>query len=368
MTNSGAMPVRRHRLRGAVMSIAASAVFVATLVFVLQNEPLSAPYGRYLLMSAVFACSIGIPAWIVMPRFAPRVWGLPAPWRWSALMVAILAITVGGCLVGCALIAWWQMIPTGSFWGFYWSCLRLALLLSLVSGIGSCLYESMRQRLETTTLELRTKELDRQRALNAATTARLASLESKIHPHFLFNALNSISSLIPDDPRRAERLVERMAALLRFSLDSRQIGLVPLDQEMKIVRDYLEIEKVRFAERLRFAIDQSDSARTSSVPPLSIQTLVENAVKHAVAPRPEGGEIRVTLRGSEGAIEVKVADDGPGFTPESIPAGHGLDNLNARLEALFGGGHEVEIQSGPGGWTIVGFRAPQPTPAATAKV
>jgi LytS/YehU family sensor histidine kinase len=196
-------------------------------------------------------------------------------------------------------------------------------------------YESMKAQLQQTNLDLRTKELERERALKLATEARLSSLESRIHPHFLFNTLNSISSLIQEDPQRAERLIERIAALLRFSLDSGQAGLVPLHQEMKIVRDYLEIERARFGDRLRFEVDVPAELDHLEVPPLSIQTLVENSVKFAVAPRREGGAIRISAAKTASRIELNVWDDGPGFTIDSVIAGHGLDNLQARLLTLF---------------------------------
>ncbi len=188
------------------------------------------------------------------------------------------------------------------------------------------------------------KELERERALKLATEAQLASLESRIHPHFLFNTLNSISSLIPDDPARAERLVEQMAALLRFSLDANQSGLVPLSAELKIVADYLEIERARFGDRLRYQIDVPADLNDSRIPPLSLQTLVENSVKYAIAPDRTGGEIRITAARSGGAFRVEVSDPGPAFQLESAPPGHGLDNLKDRLLAVFGGQAALVLQ------------------------
>src|SRR5437764_15089871 len=102
---------------------------------------------------------------------------------------------------------------------------------------------------------MRTRQLEEASARKLATEARLSSLESRIHPHFLFNTLNSISSLIREDPVRAERTVERLAALLRYSLDVNARGLAPLRHELKIVRDYLEIEHTRFGERLRYSVE-----------------------------------------------------------------------------------------------------------------
>jgi LytS/YehU family sensor histidine kinase len=222
------------------------------------------------------------------------------------------------------------------YWPQFLGSLKLAALLTIGSGLAIGIYATLRERLEETTLELRTKELERERALKLATEAQLASLESRIHPHFLFNTLNSISSLIPEDPARAERLVEQMAALLRFSLDANQSGLVPLASELKIVADYLEIERARFGDRLRYRIDVPADLSESRIPPLSLQTLVENSVKYAIAPERAGGEIRITGARVNGVCRVEVSDSGPAFQLESAPAGHGLDNLKGRLSTLFG--------------------------------
>ena len=183
--------------------------------------------------------------------------------------------------------------------------------------------------------ELANKDLEKERALKLAALAQISSLESRIHPHFLFNTLNSISALIPEDPRRAERLIERVSALLRFSLDSADKGLVPLEQEMKIVKDYLEIEKTRFESRLSFRIEAAGNCLACMVPPLSVQTLVENSVKHAVAPSRAGGSIDVRASLDRGRLRVEVSDSGPGFTADAIAAGHGLDMLRSRLAAQF---------------------------------
>ena len=118
-------------------------------------------------------------------------------------------------------------------------------------GSAITIYETLSHRLQAATLELRTRELAEERHRKLASEARLSSLESRIHPHFLFNTLNSISALIREDPAQAERTVERLAALLRYSLDSNARRLVSLRQEMRVVQDYLEIQKTRFGDRLQ---------------------------------------------------------------------------------------------------------------------
>ncbi|RPI64663.1 MAG: hypothetical protein EHM50_00320 [Lysobacterales bacterium] len=215
----------------------------------------------------------------------------------------------------------------------------------------------LQDRLNSTETKLRTQKSEYEQALKLASEARLAALEARIHPHFLFNALNTVSSLIPTAPAHAEGLIQRLSALLRSSLDAHQQGLVALHREIKIARDYLEIEQARFGSRLRFAIEMNGDLADKQIPPLTVQTLVENCVKHAVAPARNGAEIRVRAVADGDGVRVEVADTGPGFSPADLPAGHGLDTLRKRLTLLFGDEDPLRIAR-RGGWTTVAFRAP----------
>jgi len=177
----------------------------------------------------------------------------------------------------------------------------------------------------------------------------LASLSSRVQPHFLFNTLNSIAALIRENPEQAEQTVERLASLLRSSLDQTQI--VPLEQEIKLVRDYLEIQKTRLGERLTFEIAVEPGIQ-AGVPPFSVQTLVENSVKH-VAGRRQGGvdlHIRASRFGDD--VIILVADNGPGFDADSMKSGHGLDNLQARLRAVYGDRAGLEFLREPSQMTV----------------
>jgi len=271
----------------------------------------------------------------------PQLWGAVQKWkpwlRWPLRVAAIFGNTVVGSLIACLILTAFQWMPRELFWPEFWGSLKIATFISILAGVGIGIYETFQWRLEESSLQLRTKQLEHERALKLATAAQLASLESRIHPHFLFNTLNSISSLIPEDPKRAERLVEQMAALLRFSLDANQAGLVPLASEMKVVADYLEIERARFGDRLRYQIDIAGDMDAARVPALAVQTLVENSVKYAIAPNRAGGDIRIAGSRENGCLRMEVTDQGPRFTLESAPAGHGLDNLKDRLVSLYGG-------------------------------
>ena len=247
-----------------------------------------------------------------------------------------VALRLAGSAVSIAL----GLIPQGYFWISFWGRIQFAAVLALSMGIGALSYGVLRNQLEATTLE-------QARAQKLAAEAQLASLESHVRPHFLFNTLNTISSLIPEDPERAETLVGKLAALLRLSLDSNQARLGSLERELKIIGDYLEIERARYGERLRVRIDVPTDLRPVQVPALSLQTLVENSVKHAVGSRFEGAEIRIAAFERDGSVFVEVSDDGPGFTRQAVLPGHGLDNLQQRLATLFGPGAKLEIRGGP---------------------
>jgi len=329
-------PAYARPILNAVIVNTAIALVPPILLFTMDSNTTWPALLEDFRFSWIYANCIGGIAFFLMPKVWMGTCGLPQWFRWSTRVVGMFASCVAGSLLaGLIFVAlrWNQM---NLYWPHFLGSLKLAALLTIVAGLAIGIYSTLRERLEQTTLQLRTKELERERALKLATEAQLASLESRIHPHFLFNTLNSISSLIPEDPARAERLVEQMAALLRFSLDANQSGLVPLASELKIVADYLDIERARFGDRLRYQIDVPADLNESRIPPLSLQTLVENSVKHAIATDRAGGEIRITGAGADGVCRVAVSDSGPAFQLESAPSGHGLDNLKDRLSALFG--------------------------------
>lgn len=259
--------------------------------------------------------------------------------RQSILPFAILGIVIVvplGCLAAQGVLVSLHLALAANFWPEYLHTLKVATPLALVFGLGAFVYSSLTTRLERAELQLREKELAEERTRKLAAEARLRSLESWIHPHFLFNTLNSISALIVSDPTRAEQIVGRLASLLRSSLDTSNHSLIPLLQELALVESYLDIERVRLGDRLRVRIDVPKSLENTSVPPMSVQSLAENAVKHGINPRPAGGEVLVTARESNGVVSIAVRNSGSGFDLAAVPAGHGLDKLVQRLDTLFG--------------------------------
>jgi sensor histidine kinase YesM len=278
--------------------------------------------------------------------------------QWVVFVVVMVAISGAGSVVGSAVAVAFNLYPGAEFGDVIQGSFKMCVLVSLVFGVNEVAFDRLRTKLEDTELKLKSQEVERERTLKLASEARLGALESRLHPHFLFNALNSVSSLIQSDPKRAERLVERIAALLRFSLESHKGGLVDLEQELRIVRGYLEIEQARLGQRLRYDVLTEGNLEGLRLPPLSIQTLVENSIKFAIAPSLEGGEIHVrAVRNPAGELLVDVSDTGPGFDLRTVPAGHGLDNLQNRLGVLFGERSELSVIR-KNGRTIVRMKVP----------
>jgi len=339
-----------------VGAVSLSAAGILTALFALAGHS----HVSITLQSAlVHAAGMTTLVSLTLPRLRAGVEGRPVAMRWAVKIVVLVALALVGTALACGVITPLGLRPTEPFWTCYRHDLSICVLITLTLGISMGLYDTQRQRLDAVTAALRDRELEHERARKMALEARLSSLEARLQPHFMFNTLNAISALIQENPDEAERTVERLAALLRFSLDATERGLVPLEHELKIVTDYLEIERTRFGERLTYAVDVDPDAAGVEVPPLVIQTLVENSIKHAIAGRPAGGRVRVAASTLADHVRLSVWDDGAGFTAEAMRAGHGLDNLRARLAARFGGDARLEIARRDGG-TLVTVSLPRP--------
>ncbi|PYM17301.1 MAG: hypothetical protein DMD81_09595 [Candidatus Rokuibacteriota bacterium] len=349
-------------VRTAVVSLAA-ALIVASVFVAIAPVPFLGVLGRAFVHSFV----LGTLAAVTLPQIGRRLRGRGVAAWWALLIVVLLALAGIGTGIASTIIVVLGLDPGRSLWTSVASGFRVNAILVGTIGIGMMLYEMQRSKLAAVTLELRTNELERERAMSMALEARLASLESRLHPHFLFNTLNAISALIHDDPDLAERTVERLAALLRFSLDATKRGAVPLAEELRIVRDYLEIEKARLGDRLSYRIDVGPDVTACDVPPLALQTLVENSVKHAIAPRPAGGQIRIEAAAHDDRIVVDVWDDGPGFSATAMVPGHGLENLQSRLLGRFGDAAKLGVGRRDGG-SVVTLSLPRTSSARPVSV
>jgi two-component system LytT family sensor kinase len=180
--------------------------------------------------------------------------------------------------------------------------------------------------------------------------AELRALQSQIHPHFLFNALNTLYGIIPREAKGARETVLNLADILRYFLETGKTFL-PLEQELHIIKAYLEVEKLRLGAKLRIEIDVDQEALRVLIPILSIEPLVENAVKHAIAPKIEGGMVRLCARLEQSALHVTVSDTGAGFSG-GAKSGVGLENVTRRLQLCYGADSRIHIESGAQGSTV----------------
>ena len=310
---------------------------------------------RAIGVSLVYSNCVGTLLAVAMPRVAARCFDRGSRIRWSILFAAICIVALAGTFVANVILFVVGYIPPGRFWDRMTGSISTSLTISLVFGGAVTAYETLRRRFEDATVALRTKERDEAEALRLAAEAQLASLESRVQPHFLFNTLNSIAALIHDDPQGAEKMTGQLASLLRSSLDH-QAPLVSVDDEVRIVRDYLEIERVRFGHRLRYDVHVDDGARHARVPRLALQTLVENSVKYAVSPNRGGAVIAVRVTVDADRVRVEVEDDGPGFDAAAAD-GHGLALVRSRLAMTFGDRAALHVDRKEGR-TIVWFDVP----------
>jgi two-component system LytT family sensor kinase len=190
--------------------------------------------------------------------------------------------------------------------------------------------------------------LDARAERQLASQAEVRALRAQINPHFLFNSLNSLADMVKDSSR-TEETVLNLARVFRYALESTRNASVPLDEELRFVASYLNIEQVRFEDRLRFNIDCSHALRGKCVPPMLIQPLVENAINHGLAPKVEGGFINIVVRQVDAsALRITVEDTGVGFDPAKAGGGVGVENVRRRVQAMPEGRFEIVSRPGEG--------------------
>ncbi|HLW75497.1 MAG TPA: histidine kinase, partial [Bryobacteraceae bacterium] len=192
--------------------------------------------------------------------------------------------------------------------------------------------------------------------------ARLAALSRQINPHFLFNTLNSVASLIRSNPEQARQVVYKLSKILRRLL-RQQESLTSLDEELSFVDDYLAIEMVRFGDKLRFVKDIDPATLGLLVPSMLLQPLVENSIRHGLSAKVDGGMVRVRSRMAGGRLQILVEDDGVGIPEPKLATlfeqGIGVSNVNERLKVLFGDDYKMWIDSRPGEGTSTGIEIPE---------
>ena len=233
--------------------------------------------------------------------------------------------------------------PLKAIFGFWFFNELIAYGAILATGYARVFYLRQRER-EAEARKLRTQKAELEAQLS---DARLDALRMQLNPHFLFNTLHAISTLVGRDPQGVRRMIARLSMLLRYVLDDDGRQEVPLHEEMKFLRGYLEIQEIRFQGRLEVDIDIAPDLDVALVPTLISQPIVENAVKHGADAHPGLGRIQIRVYRDADDLVLAVADNGPGLeggSPEDVFAqGTGLSNVKARLEALYGSDYAIDF-------------------------
>ena len=213
----------------------------------------------------------------------------------------------------------------------------------MLFGLAFFRVEDLRQAQHSTLARLEASEEIQKDLIGARNRAQLASLQTLIKPHFVFNSLNAIVALISEDPRKAEETTLRLARLMRYLLDVSDEDLMSLESELGVVEAYLEIEKVRLGQRLSYGIEAPAELSAVPVPGLLLQPLVENAVNHGVRQRPDGGFVRVRVTAEREHCRIEISDNGPGFSTHH-GAGRAMRLVRARLDCMYADAYELRVE------------------------
>lgn len=205
---------------------------------------------------------------------------------------------------------------------------------------------------------LRDERLRRTQLETQLAQAQLQALRMQLQPHFLFNTLNAISALALADPLQARLMIARLSDFLRLTLEERHAPQVPLSRELEFLTCYLDIQQVRFQDRLSTQLDVDDDTLGAAVPNLTLQPLVENALRHGLQDKPGAGILRISTRRDGEQLQLRVDDDGLGLPPHGAPEGIGLGNTRSRLRMLFGDSARLELAPLAGGGTRAEVRLP----------
>ena len=237
---------------------------------------------------------------------------------------------------------------------FAWQSVMIGLFFG---GIGSITY-FLSERIHLLDAEVKQRRLNEVEREKREVEAHLRLLQAQIEPHFLFNTLANVSSLIEVDATRARRLLDRLNDWLRVALARTRSESATLGDELTLLENYLQILGMRFGARLRWQIDASEAVRAIQFPPMLLQPLVENAIRHGIEPKLGGGQLKISAKMEQGMLRLCVDDDGAGFNDKTSGSGTGLENIRARLAALYGSSARFELHENATGGVSAALELP----------
>ena len=336
--------MRGNVIRRCAVAVATWFPFFAIWTLVTMSfggNPLSAVL-RDSLIAMGSAGLLGIAVWHLCRR-----WPWPLGFKLNFYLVQILLAVMYG--VGWTAVVWLLEYASGSSAQGLWSWSALGRQASM--GIWFyAVFAGISHAVQTRN-RLHEKETLAARAEALAAAARLDAIRARLNPHFLFNALHTLAALVRFRPALAESAIERLGDMLRYTLKEDGRGMVEFAEEYDFTRQYLAFEQLRYEDRLEVDVQIDPASFSFDLPPFSIQTLAENAVRHAIATRPEGGSIWIKCSCVQGRLEVSVRDNGSGCGSEAGGSHQfGLRSLRERLLAAFGSSAELRVDGSADGF------------------
>ena len=322
------------------------------LTAITMKTPMNPEVGNLLVLN--------LALWFVPASLTPIIFALTRRYRPSETrlfhLIAIhaAAALLLSCVHGAAMtvtrallwgppeIGWIGAIQRVYLMNLDWALMTYTTIVGLIYSVGFY-SESQAQSLKESQLETRLAE------------ARLRTLEAELQPHFLFNTLHAISTLVHVNPDAADRMISRLSDLLRLTFDRSGAARVTLQEELEFLQKYLEIEQTRFQDRLTVRYDVDPETLDAEVPRLILQPLVENAIKHGVSPRSGLGMVEITSHAEGAALMLEVRDNGGAGgtrTRTSSRGGLGLANTRDRLECMYGDASALEVLDGDTGFAV----------------
>ena len=261
---------------------------------------------------------------------------------WLFLLIYYISVLTG-MIIAIELIYFIQALLFGqNYHFFHWEDVRFSAIIVVI--ICTIIYAYFYQK-RGLTAKIQERDIDLMRLSQMKAQAELAALQSRINPHFLYNSLNAIASLIHEDPDKAENMTLKLSKLFRYSINQTQEDLVTVQDEMEIVSNYLDIEKVRFEDRINFITEVDQELLYAKIPRFLIQPLVENALKHGLKDVADHAKLTIEIKKTDQLV-ILISDNGIPF-PDELEVGYGLQSTYDKLGLLYGNTYEIQLINHP---------------------
>lgn len=304
-----------------MISYAMTAVFCLAIASLLWIIGATSTFGQ----SALVSFSIGMSVMSAVAFLEPLL-KRHLPLYMSPILSSVIGLVVGLIIAGIGI--------TGNPW-FFFSVEQATLALGVFFSVLGYIVMSTRDRVFKLSAELAQTQANEAAAAQKMAETELRLLQAQIEPHFLFNTLSNITSMIHTNPEAAEQTLNNLSTLLRNSLRQTREPLTTLGEELRVLRAYLDIQKIRMGDRLQYDIDAPADLSSMPIPPLLLQPLVENAISHGIEPAIKGGHVDILVEQKEAVVQLTVRDTGIGIVSDKASNGTGLRNVRERLQVLY---------------------------------